>query len=58
MILYLEIEDIYFLTRISRHGERISLSGFKGGDDKTENYIAQHCIVRTRKSSGKIPLKM
>jgi hypothetical protein len=55
--LSLDIEEIYFLTRISRHGERISLSGIKGGDDKTENYIAQHCIVGTRKSSGKILIK-
>jgi hypothetical protein len=27
--LNLEIEDIYFLTRMSRRGEQISLSGFR-----------------------------
>jgi hypothetical protein len=35
----------------------VSLSGFRGGGEKTENYISQHCVVGTRKSSGKIPIK-
>jgi hypothetical protein len=33
------------------------LSGFIGGGEKTENYIAQHCIVGIRKCRGKIPIK-
>jgi hypothetical protein len=38
--LDLEIEDIYFLIRLSRCGEKISLFGFKGGNEKIEKYIA------------------
>jgi hypothetical protein len=55
--LSLEIKEIYLLTGLSRPGETISLCGFKGVGDKTKNYISQHCIVGTRESSGKIPIK-
>jgi len=55
--LALETDDIYFLTGLSRIRERLSLTIFRGGGENTENYISKHCVVGTRKSSGKITLK-
>ena len=34
-IVTVEVEDIYFLTRLSRRGEPISLTGSRGGDVTT-----------------------
>jgi hypothetical protein len=36
--LALETEDIYFFTGLSRRGEQVPLSGFRGGGEKMENY--------------------
>jgi hypothetical protein len=38
-ILSLDIEDIYFLTRLSHHGARVTLIGSRGGGLPMNDYI-------------------
>jgi hypothetical protein len=43
-ILTLEMEDIYFLTRLSRRGAIVVLVGGKrGGIDRVDDYVVQYC---------------
>ena len=53
----IEVEDIYFLTGLSRRGAPISLTGSRGGDITTQELINHHCIPGTRTSGKKIPIK-
>jgi hypothetical protein len=53
----LEIDEIYFLISLSRHGSRVSLSGGRGGAEPMDYYVANHCSVDTEKHSGKVPIK-
>ena len=56
-ILIVEVEDIYFLTGLSRWGDPISLNGSHGGDITTQELIDRHCLPGTRTSRKKIPIK-
>ena len=56
-ILTVEVEDIYFLTGLSRQGAPISLTSSRGGDITTRELIDRHCIPGTRTSGKKIPIK-
>ena len=56
-ILTVEVEDIYFLTGLSRRGAPILLTGSCGGDITTQELIDRHCILGTRTSRKKIPIK-
>ena len=56
-ILMVELEDIYFLTGISRWGAPISLTGSRGGDITTQELIDRHCAPGTGTSRKKIPIK-
>ena len=57
-ILKIEVEDIYFLTGLSRRGAPISLNGSRGGDITTQELINHHCIPRTRTLRKKILIKV
>ena len=56
-ILTVEVEDIYFLTGLSRWGAPISLTGSRGGDITTQEFIDRHCALGTRTSGKKIPIR-
>ena len=56
-ILTVEVEDIYFLTGLSRRGAHISLTSSRGRDVTTQELIDHHCILGTRTSGKKIPIK-
>lgn len=57
--LAIEVEDIYFLTRLSKKGARIQLTSHCGGGENTDYYVSQHYIWGSRKvSSGKIEINM
>ena len=56
-ILIVEVEDIYFLTSLSRWGAPISLTSSHGGDITTQELIDSHCIPGTRTLGKKIPIK-
>ena len=57
-ILTLEVEDIYFLTGLSRRGAPISLTGSRGGDITTRELIDRHCAPGTSTSGKKIPIRV
>ena len=44
----MEVEDIYFLTDISRRGAPISLTGSCVGDITTRELIDRHCVLGMR----------
>ena len=57
-ILTVEVEDIYFLTGLSRWGATISLTSLHRGDITTQDLIDHHYIPRTRTSGKKITIKI
>ena len=57
-ILIVEVEDIYFLTGLSRRGAPISLTGSRGGDITTRELIDRHCAPGIGTSRKKIPIKV
>ena len=54
----MEVEDIDFLTSLSRRGAPISLIGSYGGDITTRELIDQHYAPGTGTSGKKIPIKV
>ena len=56
-ILIVELEDIYFLTSLSRQGSPISLTRSLGGDITTRDLIDRHYAPGTSTSGKKIPIR-
>ena len=56
-VLTVEVEEIYFLTGLSRRGENISLTGPQGGDITTQELIDRHYFLSTQMSGKNIPIK-
>jgi hypothetical protein len=55
--LRIEVEDIYFLTGLSRRGEVVNLKSWRDGSDmKIEKYIGTHCIAGTEKVESQLPI--
>ena len=57
-ILIVEVEDIYFLTGLSRRGAPISLTSSHGGDITTRELIDRHYAPGTGTSGKNIPIKV
>ena len=55
-ILEINIEDIYFITSLSRCGVAMSLAGFGhgGGALSVQDYVDTYCLLSTQKSSTQI----
>ena len=56
-LLDIEIDDIYFLTGLSRRGERVEFGGRGGGREPVDSYIRDLCIEGTRRQGGKLPIQ-
>ena len=56
-IITIYIEDIYFLTGLSRHGSRVTLTRIRGGGAPMNHYISEHCVPGTQKHSGKVAIR-
>ena len=56
-ILKLEMEDIYFLTNLSKRGEDVIFNSHQDSEFSTEDYIEEFCREGTHKVSGKISMK-
>ena len=56
-ILTVEVEDIYFLTGISRRGAPNSLTGSCGRGITTRELIDRHYVPSTGTSRKKIPIR-
>ena len=54
----LTVEDIYFLTGLSRCGAPLSLSGFTHGGESMRDYIHRYCREGSQRSKdGKISIR-
>ena len=53
--LNLDIEDIYFLTRLSHRGRPIVLAGPRGGDSSLYDLVDYYCLLGTISQRGKNP---
>ena len=54
--LSLEIEDIYFLTGLSRRGYYVSLTGSRGGGLQMSEYFRIHCVPEAERKKGKVAI--
>jgi hypothetical protein len=56
--LRIEVENIYFLTGLSRRGEVVNLKS-RGADSgmKIEEYIDAHCVAGTPKVGSQVPIR-
>jgi hypothetical protein len=54
--LTLDIEDIYFLTRLSWHGYHASLTGSRGGRLPMSEYCRQYCVPEAERSKDKVAI--
>ena len=57
-ILIVEVEDICFLTGLSRHGTPISVIGSPGEDITTRELIDRHYAPDIGTSRNKMPIKV
>jgi hypothetical protein len=56
--LRIEVEDIYFLTVLSRRGEVVHLKSRRAGSGMNiEDYINAHCIAGTSKVGIQVPIR-
>jgi hypothetical protein len=57
--LGIEVQDIYFLTRLSCWGEVVSLkSRGDGSGMKIEEYIDAHCVAGTLKVGSQLSIRV
>ena len=56
-ILTINIEEIYFLTRISRRGRPVVLSGPQGGEISLDDIIDRYCALGTHAQSRKLHIQ-
>ena len=49
-------EDIYFLTDLSRRGERVNFHTFPSGPHNIEEFIGLHCEAGTYKMGTQVPI--
>lgn len=57
MPLRIEIEDIYFITGLSRRGERVHSTGRTRGNLSVEDYVRIYCPGNLEKVGSQIPIK-
>jgi hypothetical protein len=54
--LSLDIEDIYFLTRLSQRGYHMNLTGSRGGGLPMSEYCCLHCVPEIERRKGKVAI--
>jgi hypothetical protein len=54
--LAIDIEDIYFLTELSRHGSYVSMTGSRGGGLKMSEYCNQYSVPEAERKKGKVAI--
>jgi hypothetical protein len=54
--LAIDIEDIYFLTRLSRCGSHVILTSSRGGGLKMSEYCNQYCVAESKRKKGKVAI--
>jgi hypothetical protein len=57
--LRIEVDDIYFITGLSRRGEVVNLKARGAGGGMTmEDYISTHCVAGTDKVGSQLPIRV
>jgi hypothetical protein len=56
-LLTIELEDVYFLTGLSKRGVTILFSRQRALPEQVDVYLARHCIPGARLVGGRIPIK-
>jgi hypothetical protein len=54
--LKIDIEDIYFLTGLSRRGSYVSLTGSRKGGLKMSEYCREYCVPEAERQKGKVAI--
>jgi hypothetical protein len=54
--LTIDIEDIYFLTGLSRWGSHVILSGNRRGSMKMSEYCREYCVPEAERQRGKVAI--
>jgi hypothetical protein len=54
--LTIDIEDIYFLTGLSRRGSYVSLTGSRRGGRKMNEYCRYYCVPEAERREGKVAI--
>ena len=54
--LTLDIEDIYFLTGLSRRGYHATLTGGRGSGLPMSEYVCQYYVLEVERSKGKVTI--
>jgi hypothetical protein len=56
-LLTIELEDVYFLTGLSKRGVPISFTGQRALPEQVNVYLVRHCVPGARLVGGRIPIK-
>jgi hypothetical protein len=56
-LLTIELEDVYFLTGLSKRGVPITFTGQRALPEQVDVYLARHCAPGARLVGGRIPIK-
>jgi hypothetical protein len=56
-LLTIELEDVYFLTDLSKRGVPISFTGQRALPEQVDMYLACHCVPGARLVGGRILIK-
>jgi hypothetical protein len=56
-LLTIELEDVYFLTGLSKRGALVILSGQRALPMPVEEYLENHCVPGSRLVGGRIAIK-
>jgi hypothetical protein len=54
--LTIDVEDIYFLTGLSRRGSYVSLTGNHRGGMKMSEYCREYCVPEAERQRGKVAI--
>jgi hypothetical protein len=54
--LTIDIEDICFLTSLSRWGSHVSLTGSRRGSMKMSEYCREYCVPEAERQKGKVAI--
>ena len=56
-VLEMDIDDIYFLTRLCHRGELVLFGGQGGSGELVDSYVNDLCMPGTSKQAGKLPFQ-
>ena len=55
-VLDIEVDDIYFLIRLSHRGESVYFGNREGDGESVDSYVSDLCVEGIHKQGGKLPI--